>query len=152
MPAVTRKTSDFWKQLRADKVLKGKVYIGINEGSGGHDDADATVAEIARWLHDGTETIPARPFLSVPLSAERPEVQAIVKRVVTGVAQQKITMDQGLKLLGVWGRNEVVKYINEGVPPPNAESTIEAKGSSKPLIDTGQLKSSISFLIVEDEK
>ena len=39
-------------------------------------------------------------------------------------------------------------YLTDLKTPPLAESTIRRKGSSNPLIDTGQLRSSITWQVV----
>ena len=41
--------------------------------------------------------------------------------------------------------------ISAGIDPPNAESTIKAKGSSTPLVDDGTLRQSITYVIDEKE-
>lgn len=143
---VTRKDSPLWKQLASGKVGPGRVKVGIPEGSGAYPDG-TTVAEVAAYNHDGTDTIPARPFLSVPLDGRRSPVRAIMARVSKAVLAGKLTTDQGLRLLGQWGRDEVIRAINAGFPPENAERTIARKGSSTPLVDTGQLKGSITYVV-----
>jgi hypothetical protein len=44
----------------------------------------------------------------------------------------------------------MVQTINAGIEPGLNERTIERKGSSKPLIDTGRLKGSITHEIRGD--
>jgi hypothetical protein len=46
-------------------------------------------------------------------------------------------------------QNDVRKAIRDLDSPPNAESTIKAKGSSNPLIDTGQMINSIRWEYVK---
>jgi len=41
----------------------------------------------------------------------------------------------------------VVDEINSGVPPPNAPSTIKAKGSSKTLVDSGEMRNHVDHKI-----
>lgn len=144
MSSVTRKDSELWKRLVSGRV-QGRVVVGVPEGAGTHGDTQKTVALVAQWLHDGTATIPARPFLSVPLDGRTAAVQKMAQRVSKAVLDGKLTEEAALTILGQWARDHVLQAINAGFPPPNAPSTVAAKGSSTPLIDTGQLKSSISF-------
>jgi hypothetical protein len=38
--------------------------------------------------------------------------------------------------------------ISAGIDPPNSAATIARKGSSKPLVDTGQLKAAITWRVI----
>jgi len=103
------------------------------------------VAEVAIWNHYGTDTIPARPFISATIAAKRAEIEALESRLVAGVFAGKLTEEKALGLLGAYIQREIVAQINTFFPPENAESTIRKKGSSKPLIDTKQLVGSIRY-------
>jgi hypothetical protein len=52
--------------------------------------------------------------------------------------------------LGLELRDAIVLKILSNIPPPNAPSTIKAKGSSSTLIDTGHLLASIDVEVVEE--
>jgi hypothetical protein len=41
----------------------------------------------------------------------------------------------------------IKQRIANGIAPPNSPYTIARKGSSKPLIDTGQLRNSITYQV-----
>jgi phage gpG-like protein len=45
--------------------------------------------------------------------------------------------------------NAVVKKILSNIPPPNAESTIKQKGSSKTLVDSGEMVGHVTHRIAE---
>jgi HK97 gp10 family phage protein len=47
--------------------------------------------------------------------------------------------------------NAIVKKMLSNVPPPNAESTIKKKKSSKTLIDTGEMLGHVTHRITEGE-
>lgn len=59
---------------------------------------------------------------------------------------KRILLDAAMDL-----RNEIVKKINSNVPPPNAPSTIKQKGSSKTLIDTGNMVNSVDMRFTESD-
>ncbi|HOL44375.1 MAG TPA: hypothetical protein PK659_09005 [Methanothrix sp.] len=46
-------------------------------------------------------------------------------------------------------RNEIVKKINSNIPPPNKPSTIKQKGSSKTLVDTGNMINSVDMQLIK---
>lgn len=113
----------------------------------GDETRDVTVADVATWLHYGTSRIEPRPFIAIALERHRAEIQKRFARIARGVLEEKLTLDQGLGLMGETVAGEIKKTIAEGVPPPNKEATIERKGSSTPLIDTGQLRGSVAFQV-----
>jgi hypothetical protein len=59
------------------------------------------------------------------------------------VAQGKLTADKAAERVALACEGSMKKRISRGVPPPNAAETIRRKGSSKPLINTGQLRNAI---------
>lgn len=61
------------------------------------------------------------------------------------IVNGRMTTDRALGLMGARIKKDVQEKIRSQVPPPNAPSTIAAKGSDHPLINTGQLLNSIDF-------
>ena len=59
---------------------------------------------------------------------------------------------QVVKKAGINLRNEIVKKIHSNIPPPNAPSTIKAKGSSKTLIDTGEMWRSVDTQVIQEDE
>lgn len=114
------------------------------------DGSELTLAELWHILEYGTEDghIPERAALRKALIAGRDELAGIYRRVVHGVFTGKLTARQALGLLGLRAKTLVQRTIIAGVDPPNAPSTIKRKGSSKPLIDHGQLYRSIDYELV----
>lgn len=57
----------------------------------------------------------------------------------------------GLRKAGMLGQNVVRRYfVEDNGWPPNAPSTIAQKGSDRPLIDTGELRKSVAYVVVAD--
>lgn len=145
---VIRTDSALWKRLVSGKEFENKVYVGIPEEAGQHEGAEGiSVATLGQILHDGTSVIPARPFLAAPLDGRTKAVQAISTRITKAVLDGKLDMNKALNLLGQWARDAVIKAINAHSYAPNAPSTISQKGSSTPLVDTSQLRGSITYEI-----
>jgi phage gpG-like protein len=59
-----------------------------------------------------------------------------------------MAIERALALVGQMMESDMRSAIAAGIPPPNAARTIAAKGSSKPLVDSGQLRASISSAVV----
>lgn len=149
---VTIKRSQIEEVLRRLGAAPRHVVIGVlgAKASEPHKDTPgATVAQVASWNHFGTSRIPARPFLTIAFEKYGEQIRAIQKRIAAGVISGKLDLDQGLELMGLEAVARVKQTIIEHVPPPNAKSTVDAKGSSTPLVDTGQLLGSITHVVRE---
>lgn len=146
---VVVKRSKLLEQLRELGATQKHVAVGVlgSAASEKHDDPDAkkpaTVGQVAVWNHYGTSTIPARPFLTLALEKHREELKKLQARLGYALVTGKLTLDTALALLGEAAVAKIKQTIADGVAPANAPSTIEAKGSSTPLINTGQLRGSI---------
>jgi hypothetical protein len=142
-----------WKKLLVTLQQQGvALTVGIHEDKGaeqhrGVGKKGATVADVASFNEFGTRRIPSRPFIRAwfdeSLQANTARLRTLAKLVVAG----KMTTTTMLNRLGLTFRAQAQGRIAAGVSPPNAPSTIQRKGSSKPLIDTGQLKASIDYKI-----
>lgn len=117
------------------------IRIGVREGSR----KDGRAAEdVATWNEFGTPWSPARSFIGAWFDATYVENQALVHRMLQAVAAGQLTLERMIKMLRVLFVGQVQKRIADGIDPPNAPSTIARKGSSKPLIASGQLRTSIA--------
>lgn len=98
----------------------------------------------------GTVKIPERSFIRATVDAND-GYKDLIRKLATRVASMKIGLPEALGILGEKVVSDMRTRIERGIPPPNAASTIARKGSSKPLIDTGQLKNSITYVVKKDE-
>lgn len=129
------------------KPVPLKVGILADTGAQAHGDDAVTILQVALANEFGTDNIPARPFIRGYVDANEQRVKAMISKVEQEIAKGSMTREQGLNLLGQRLVAEIQDRMSKGIPPPNAPSTIERKGSSTPLIDTGQLRSSIKYTI-----
>jgi len=106
------------------------------------------VARIAAWNEFGVpaKNIPSRPFFRNAIDGNRETLKEFKKDVYAQVLQRKITPHQALELVGLWMQNKIRASILKGSWTPNAERTKQAKDSSRPLIDTGQMINSLNFV------
>lgn len=98
------------------------------------------------WLHP----IPARPFVSGAMKQAKAiaELEQLNAKAAAAVMSGKMTAETALGLIGAWGKGTVQDYVTkQDIPPPLAPATIEAKGSTKPLVDTGQLVGAVDWEI-----
>lgn len=102
------------------------------------------VANVAKWQEYGTIRTPARPFFRPAIDKNGNKWLNIFKSQVASNGSIELSLNK----VGELSRGDLIKQIMQTNTPPNAESTIRIKGSSKPLIDTGFLRASVSFKVV----
>lgn len=112
-----------------------------------------TNAALASIHEYGLGSVPARPWIGPPFRAHRKDylarlVKAYKAAVKTGNAS---LVERELGRLGLLMVADIKNYVTQGpgVPPPNAPSTIAAKGSSRPLVDTAGMVNSVTHQVVK---
>ena len=137
-----------------EKAKRAIVKVGIqgNEASTvrtSDSGAALTLGEIATVNEFGSEDgrVPARPFMRNTWDNRQKELRAIQRKTLEQIATGRMTAEKALDVIGLWFANAIKKTITDGVAPANAPRTIEKKGSSKPLIDTGALRQSITHVV-----
>jgi hypothetical protein len=84
-----------------------------------------------------------RSFIRAWADENKEQNLATLAKIAQAVVQGKFDARTGLDRAGLLFVAQVQKRIKAGIPPALDEKTIAAKGSATPLIDTGQLWSSI---------
>lgn len=137
---IKRELANLIDEIVTDEV----VTVGIHESESARDDPGSlTNAQLGAIHEFGTPTIPARPWLVPGVESGNKEYIETVKHEMEAGRQP----EDILPVLGVIAVSSVQQYMTALRSPPNAQSTINKKGSSNPLIDTGELKSSVTFEI-----
>ena len=127
---------------------KPVVTIGIHEKEGLAQYANGkTLLDIANINEFGSDDghVPSRSFVRAWFDSAEPALRQEIARLMEGVLDGSYTKEQILDLIGIKASGEMKANIAQGVPPPNAPRTIQLKGSSTPLVDTGVLRSSITY-------
>lgn len=112
--------------------------------------AELTNAEIG-YVHEfGIGKMPRRSFLEMPLNLKIPDYyktlgDKFLKAINEGNIR-KMYVDLGIKAEGII--QDAFSSSGYGNWQANAPETIEKKGSSRPLIDTAQLRKSISSDVI----
>lgn len=118
------------------------VTVGIHEDKNARK-GKFTNAQVGAANHFGTSRIPARPWLDVGVEqGSRKYIQ-----IIESAVKSNESLDMALERVGVVAAGEVQLYIRQLQDPPNAESTIKKKKSANPLIDTGQMRQSVSYKV-----
>ncbi len=107
------------------------------------------VAENALIQEYGTERIPPRPFLRKTLKKQK-EWAKYVKENFDANGDSPNQLEKVAHTVGLMMQTDIQDSIMSNIPPPNAESTIKQKGSSKTLIDTGLLRNSVHNEVIKE--
>lgn len=144
------------------QFMGGKfVTVGVHDDAGMHQPSEpgaqaVPMAQVAALNNYGNPhntldgrpaPVPARPFLIPGVES----AQQDIKDAVIEAIQRGATLDETLNNIGAFAAGGVQQYMTDLKTPPNAVYTIEQKGSSNPLIDTGALRASITWKITAQE-
>jgi phage gpG-like protein len=88
--------------------------------------------------------IPQRSFIRSTCDRKRHEHIKLTADLQSKIIEGKLTIKQALSRLGEVVSKDMVETINHGIEPKLKPATIKRKKSSKPLIDTGHLKGSVT--------
>jgi len=146
-----------WKriesQLRAFE--KASVLVGFQEGSvtktqvkGQREkEGGLSMPEIASANEFGTKTIPARPFMRTSFDENYRKITSLINTQYDQISEGKSSAEKSLNAIGVIMVGLIQQKIRAIVSPPNSPRTIAIKGSSKPLIDFGQMIQSVTYKV-----
>jgi hypothetical protein len=166
--------------MRAITLLANtRVMVGIPAGQAlrdpepGEKGAPPNNAMLA-YIHENgcpVAHIPPRPFLKPAIAGIAGEVDQRLRRAAEYALQGRPeAVEKSFAALGLLAQSAARNKINEGVPPPLSERTLQARAArgrkgakqelkrraqgevpstefAKPLIDTGQLRNAITFVI-----
>lgn len=157
--------SNFIPEIKANMKSMGAktITIGALEGQGawlaGIHEYGCTIRvtpKMRAYLHhqglhlkDSTTVIkiPERSFLRSTFDSENDRIMKQTERAIGQVVTGKMSVDDMLDLCGQQFATAIKDRIVEISTPPNHPYTIEQKGSSNPLVDTGGLVSSIAWKV-----
>lgn len=116
-----------------------QISAGIQREEGQAPNGDATNLQVAVWNHEGTRTIPARPWIA-QTGAKHGKDYLRALRHASKVAADGGDANAVLRKIGVVMVSDLKHTMTILDTPPNAPSTIRKKKSANPLIDKGQLR------------
>lgn len=160
-------TSGFKKKGNGDQVLakiaasiKGpsKVKVGFPEGK-----LDNSVIMRAIFNEFGTagsgkgfvnrgvggfgNPIPERPFFRNAMRENQSDYERLAISLAKQITSGAMSMDTALNRIGLKAQGDIQMSITNLQDPPNTALTISIKGSSNPLIDTGEMRGAVTYAI-----
>lgn len=143
-------------------LVKKEVLIGIPESEDARNQREADGSPLGNaaigYIQETgspTNNLPARPFLVPGVEAAlKPATAKLKAGAAKALDGQSDAGDKAMHAAGLIAQNAVRAKINSGVPPALAESTLanrrrRGRTGTTPLIDTGQLRNSITYVIRE---
>lgn len=129
----------------SNKLVAGpsQVKVGFPAGS--------TNVDKAIWNEFGTRgggwggPIPERPFMRNSLRNNTAKYKSMLKKSAAQIVTGKASVRVVLARLGITAQQDIQTEITSLRSPPNAAMTIALKGSSNPLIDTGEMRQSVTW-------
>lgn len=143
-----------WLRAKNDR----HVDVGV-VGPGAEDEGEGREPGTTNALIGGVHEfgapsvgVPERSWNRATVDAKASKYREQIRRLAARVHQGKITQDTALGQLGQIIQGDMVKRINDGIPPPLKDATIAAKTvdgkeGTTPLVDTGEFKGSITYLV-----
>ena len=151
------KLPEFLENLKA--MTNKSVFVGIPHDSTRKDSEPYSNAQIGMVMEFGSaiKNIPPRPFLIPALKESQKESIAILKEG----AQQALhgeDIEISFNKAGLFAQNKVKAKIVNGSFEALKQSTLAARmrrrksgvAGTKPLIDTGQLLASVTYVVREN--
>jgi hypothetical protein len=150
------------EKIKADmkQILSMHVLVGIPEDKiSRKETAKINNAELLYLHTHGSELmkIPPRPVIEPAIEAREnkehisEQLSIAAKMVLNG---KPAIAKRQLKTVGMLGQNIARAWFTDPRNnwPPNSPITIAKKGSERPLIDTGQLRQAIIYVVREDRR
>lgn len=144
-----------WKAIKNAVAMAGDKHakVGVFSARGGGLNKDGkpeagTVLEVATIHEYGAPKakIPQRSFIGGGINHGKDEIMKIQEKAARAAFTGKVSFEVGLEAIGLKAQSEIKNYITQGDNlTPLSQRTIDAKGSSRPLVDTGQLVNAITY-------
>lgn len=133
-------------------AARWEVVVGVlasGDGAEPHADSELTVLDIATIHEFGAPAagIPQRSFIRAFVDENRDVIRGWQRELFQQVLAGQLDVRLALERLGAKLAGAIQARIAQGIAPPNAPETVERKGSATPLIDSGQLRGSISHQV-----
>jgi len=144
--SLTRKNPEALKELakRLQEQCRKEIAVGFPAGATQSYPDGTRVIDVAA-CHVFGVGVPQRDFMAAAKSG----IATAVKPVLAALANAE-TAEEAKALQNAAGQvaqEEIREAIIALQDPPNSAETIARKGSSNPLIDTGHMKDSVTYVV-----
>lgn len=126
---------------RIGSLIGAQIDAGLtgDPGRQAHDNSGGETVASVGYKNEYGVGVPERPWIRITNAKQRAKWVGLAGQVVQGAAKGNDRAERGLRRLGLVMVGDYKATIRAGVSPPNSAETIARKGSSKTLVDTGQM-------------
>lgn len=136
---------DFAKAMdeKLKKLASQQIVVGVWKEE---------VSEYAVYNEYGTAYIPARPFFRTATSFDesRNIIANYTRQAVESLISGQLTVEQVQGRIGLFLKGRVINSVRNGGWTMNSQATLDRKGNKPPLIDSGDLISSIEWEVKDN--
>lgn len=152
------------------KLTSAKVLVGVPADKSGRKDGGVNNAALAYVHNFGSpaQNIPAREFMAPGIKAAQPQIVKSLGKAATAALERKTgQIPVQLASAGLVAQNAIRGVITADISPELTEQTLKARarrkglnkgakaalatgiqaGNVTPLVDTGQLRKSITYVV-----
>lgn len=101
--------------------------------------------DVVLWMEFGTATVPERSWIRATHDEIKDEMRGFIADLVGEIHDGSMTVERALDLIALKTIAKMKAKIRSRIPPELKPATVARKGSSTPLIDTGQLLNGMTF-------
>lgn len=137
---------------RAEQLNRMQLVVGIPSDENSRDESTGiTNAELGAIHEFGVpeKNIPERSSMRSTASEESQNLGRLAKIQISECLRGETSAHDAFATVGAYLQGKIVDKITDGDFEPNTEATVKRKKSSKPLIDTGQLRGAITYEVRE---
>ena len=137
---------------RAEQLNRMQLVVGIPSDANSRDESTGiTNAELGAIHEFGVpeKNIPERSPMRSTASEESQNLGRLAKIQISEFLKGETSAHDAFATVGAYLQGKIVEKITDGDFEPNTEATVRRKKSSKPLIDTGQLRGVITYEVRE---
>ena len=139
-----------WLEQMKDLSKQSHVNIGVlgtSQNQAKDEESGATLVEIASHNEFGTKTAPERSYIRSTIDERKRRIFGKSFQLQDDIFKGRMSVKKALGIMGALIKGNILQKVVDLSSPANAKATIDAKGSSNPLIDTGRLRQSIDYEI-----
>jgi phosphatidylserine/phosphatidylglycerophosphate/cardiolipin synthase-like enzyme len=170
------------RQIKAAfmELASQEILVGFPEDGEPREDMSEPTNAMLAYIHDNgapEQNIPARPFMIPAIEGAQERIAAAMVATAKMVVNDKspLSAERALHRVGTVAELAVKRMINSGIPPPLADATLRnrvargRKGAkielknraegiapstafAKPLVDTGQMRNAVKYVIRERKR
>lgn len=124
----------------------GALKVGLVSGLGEHPNSDEgmTIPDVGAVNEFGIG-VPERSFIRSTIAENLGKYNRMRRELLAGIINGKISSANAVAVLGEELKKDIQSKILTLSDPLNSDETIDRKGSSSPLIDTGTMRQSITW-------